>query len=574
MENRPQLAPSGAVLRLALLLTSTLGGLAPIVSAWAESPVPRNAPAYFGPTYQSAIKAPLPALTAAPSPGIQAPAPATTKSNVAVYNSGGFPTSVPNAEVDSDPIGSFETYQPGGATTTATNAFFQSLGQNGRSCATCHQPPSGMSVSLSNIKARRQKTNGTDPIFAPVDGANCPSAAANGKPFAAAHSLLLTKGLFRIFLPVPTQTQDNPPQPVEFTISVLSDPTGCNTDPTYNSVTDPNTGAVTQIVSVFRRPTIATNLGFKTTTLVSNPNSGFPPTDPVTGIPLGVDSNGVVESGNIMWDGREPTLESQAIDATLGHAQATHAPTTAQVNQMVAFELGLFSAQTGDKTGLASGISLTANTQGGPVALSGIAPAGGGIGAPAFTLFDAWSDDVKASAQDRLRESIYRGQTIFNTRPFSVNNVAGFNNIPNVIPNPAPGSTCATCHSQLNAGSDLFPAAQQDVGIGGDEQALGGPGPSSDLPIFQVTCINGTQTAFGQTSVVTNDPGAALITGRCADVGRFTVPQLRALASHPPYFTDGSAATLTDVVNFYNTRFSIGLSSQDITDLVNFLNAL
>jgi hypothetical protein len=31
-----------------------------------------------------------------------------------------------------------------------------------------------------------------------------------------------------------------------------------------------------------------------------------------------------------MWDGREPNLASQAVDATLGHAQAITAPTSAQ----------------------------------------------------------------------------------------------------------------------------------------------------------------------------------------------------------------------------------------------------
>jgi cytochrome c peroxidase len=45
-------------------------------------------------------------------------------------------------------------------------------------------------------------------------------------------------------------------------------------------------------------------------------------------------------------------------------------------------------------------------------------------------------------------------------------------------------------------------------------------------------------------------------------------------STRAPYFHDGSAATLMDVVNFYDLRFSIGLSAQDKIDLVNFLNAL
>ena len=74
--------------------------------------------------------------------------------------------------------------------------------------------------------------------------------------------------------------------------------------------------------------------------------------------------------------------------------------------------------------------------------------------------------------------------------------------------------------------------------------------------------------------VRTNDPGLALITGKCADIGKVTVSSRRGLAARAPYFHDASAATLMDVVNFYDRRFSIGLSAQDKIDLVNFLNAL
>ena len=62
-------------------------------------------------------------------------------------------------------------------------------------------------------------------------------------------------------------------------------------------------------------------------------------------------------------------------------------------------------------------------------------------------------------------------------------------------------------------------------------------------------------------------PGPHLITGNCADIGKVTVPGLRGLAARAPYFHDGSAATLLDVVNFYDLRFSIGLSAQDKIDL-------
>jgi cytochrome c peroxidase len=59
------------------------------------------------------------------------------------------------------------------------------------------------------------------------------------------------------------------------------------------------------------------------------------------------------------------------------------------------------------------------------------------------------------------------------------------------------------------------------------------------------------------------------------EVDRFDPgPILRGLAARAPYFHNGSAATLMDVVNFYDERFSIGFTSDQKQDLVNFLNAL
>jgi cytochrome c peroxidase len=70
------------------------------------------------------------------------------------------------------------------------------------------------------------------------------------------------------------------------------------------------------------------------------------------------------------------------------------------------------------------------------------------------------------------------------------------------------------------------------------------------------------------------DPGRALITGKCADIGRVKGPILRGLAARAPYFHNGSAATLRDAVEFYDRRFDIGFTEQQKADLVAFLSAL
>jgi cytochrome c peroxidase len=65
-----------------------------------------------------------------------------------------------------------------------------------------------------------------------------------------------------------------------------------------------------------------------------------------------------------------------------------------------------------------------------------------------------------------------------------------------------------------------------------------------------------------------------MLTGKWADIGKFKGPILRGLAARAPYFHNGSAATLMDVVDFYDSRFDIGMSSRQKSDLVAFLSAL
>lgn len=74
--------------------------------------------------------------------------------------------------------------------------------------------------------------------------------------------------------------------------------------------------------------------------------------------------------------------------------------------------------------------------------------------------------------------------------------------------------------------------------------------------------------------VQTTDPGRALITGKWSDIGRVKGPVLRALASRAPYFHNGSAATLLEVIEFYDKRFGIHFTVQEKADLVAFLSAL
>src|ERR1044071_3667137 len=126
--------------------------------------------------------------------------------------------SIKNLQPYSDPTGTLKTYSTQGSI-DLSNAFFQPLGTNGngRSCASCHMPSDAWSVSAEHLKQRFDSTNGLDPIFQLLDGANCPTINISTLADPSdAYSLLLTKGLIRMSLPVPADS--------EFTVTVNDDP--------------------------------------------------------------------------------------------------------------------------------------------------------------------------------------------------------------------------------------------------------------------------------------------------------------------------------------------------------------
>jgi hypothetical protein len=274
-----------------------------------------------------------------------------------------------------------------------------------------------------------------------------------------------------------------------------------------------------------------------------------------------------------MWDGRESTagntleqnLRTQAINATLGHAQGAAAPSDDQLNSIVQFELSTYTAQVFNRR---AGKLDEDGGRGGPFALSkqkffigindplGNNPANVPFDPSAFRIYRNYgrSDDGTKPAQKEARESIRRGEAIFNTRAFVISNVAG-------LPSQSLMGTCTVCHDSPNVG-DHSVAAPLNIGIADASRR------TPDLPLYSLYCAATRQT------IETTDPGRALVTGKCADIGKFKGPILRALAPRAPYFHDGSAATLKDVVEFYDDRFNIGFNQEEKRDLIAFLKSL
>jgi cytochrome c peroxidase len=468
---------------------------------------------------------------------------------------------IPNLFPFLDPSGLISSYNANGPIDEGTsNVFFQSLGSNGRSCGTCHLASDGFGLGVTSVREKFAATQGNDPLFASIDGANCPTGTSNDR---ASHSLLLRSGLIRIFLPVPANAQ--------YQIQAERDPYGCAV------VTDESTGV--QTVSVYRRPLPTTNLRFLSSVMFDGRETIQPLTSAAT------------FQQNLQTD-----LLQQAIDATLTHAQAAEPPTLAQQTAIVNFELGLNSAQSLD---FRAGWLNFAGALGGPLNLSnqayypgtndslGADPEGNAFNSTAFTIFADWE-----TSPDPMRRKIAAGEKLFNTRALTISNVRGLTDnaalakaLGTTVPIAPFAGTCTTCHDAPNVGNHSLPLAL-DIGTGHDPVAESDPlianGLSQlsvpDLPVYRITgCPNPFQVPGQPVApyvIFTTDPGKGLVSGLCSDMVRTKGPILRGLASRAPYFHNGAARDLNELLEFYNQRFQMNLTDEEKEQFSAFLNSL
>jgi cytochrome c peroxidase len=421
-----------------------------------------------------------------------------------------------------DPNGYSDTVSQSGS---MAGPFFMILGTNGRNCATCHQSSEAMSVSAAGIQARFDATGGTDPIFRTNDGSNCnhgvdvSSVAAR----SAAYSLLRTRGLIRVALSLPANA--------DFEVVGVSNPYGCGE---------------ADVLSMYRRPLPSTNLRFLSSVMWDDRESSSQ-----TGT-VPIDTANYPRSLN-------DDLASQAVNAATGHAEAAGSPPPWR-GHAVAFEMDLTTAQSAT---VSAGPLNAGGAKGGAGALAtqeffiGINdPRGPKFNPEIFDIFNAWAGLPDSDP----RSAIARGQGVFNSKPVKISSVAGLNDTFNV---PSMRGNCGTCHNTPNVGNH---SVALSINIGTAD--LTNPNGVYYLPVFRLR-----NKKTGEI-VQTTDPGRAVITGKFADIGKVKVPVLRGLAARAPYFHNGSALTLSDVVNFHDLRFGIGLTAREKGDLIAFLGAL
>jgi len=475
-------------------------------------------------------------------------------------------TFIPNGTFFANSGGASETYSTTSGGIDLTGPFFQSMGTNGRACATCHQPSDAMSVAAANVQLRFDQTQGMDPIFRTVDGSNCNHSidVSTLAGRSAAYSLLRTRGLIRIAIAVPASA--------DYQVVSVNNPYGCNES---------------DVISMYRRPLPSTNLRFLSAVMFDGRES-----TPATGTTKILYSNYPTSLLN--------DLAHQSVDATINHAQGDGTrPTPAEQQQIVNFEMALFTAQT---IGNYAGRLDAHGANGGPVALttqpfflsinSSVNPlvptleTPGGLVTPGdrkftpaiFNPFDAWA----ALPVPSPRAAVARGQAIFNSRPINISGVAGINDdlsagglVAGGIPSFT--GTCGTCHDTPNVGNHSFPTPL-DIGTGDPSPFnasanLGG----LDVSYLPAIIVCKTDLATGRPTSIcktTTDLGQALIDGRFDHVGKIKGPILRGLSARAPYFHNGSARTLLDAVQFYEGRFGLVLTPQEESDLVAFLSVL
>jgi cytochrome c peroxidase len=478
---------------------------------------------------------------------------------------------IPKFQVFGDPDGAFATINVGGPTDTSTNPFFLDMGTNGRRCVTCHEPSDAFSITPPHLQQRFYVTGGTDPIFQPVDGANCPTAdVSTVEKRRQAYSLLLSRGLIRIFITVPASA--------DYQVMSVNNPYGCN---------------ATDVISMYRRPLPTTNIPFLSTVMFDGRES-----TPATGTTKIIFSN---YPSSLMSD-----LAHQSVDATVTHAQGDGTrPTPAEQQQIVNFETQLFTAQLFDSR---AGWLNQDGANGGPALLTtlpffisinssvhplvpaleqpgGLVTPGDGQFTPnIFNLYQAWTQQSGEYSGDfaEARRSIARGEDLFNSLAIPITGVAGINDDSTAGGLVAGGiptlqGTCGTCHDTPDVGNHSFPTPL-NIGTGDPSPTspfvnLGGLDVSY-LPQITVCQKDPTTGLPTNNCKTTTDLGQALIDGNFDHVGKIKGPILRGLAGRAPYFHNGSAATLLDVVTFYNTRFALNLTDQQKTDLVAFLKTL
>ena len=354
------------------------------------------------------------------------------------------------------------------------NRNLPGLPTNGRACADCHMLTDHFQLSPANVEARfqelqrrrEQDPDADDPLFRPIDADDF---RVNGNQ-ANDYRNLRENGLVRITFPLPAN------------IKLVDAVTGLVTDETF--------------VDVWRMVPTVNDVKL---TGPGDVNPWF---------------RGPNDTGGYQLDGRLATLQEQAAGALATHAELPVAPPQRLLDDLAAFQRGLFTNES-------------------VRAMSAAIDAG---------------DTTLPDPDQPLTELEQQGKAVF-------------------------GRACAQCHggpAQSNAPVGIIrfhdivsgcprPVDTRPPGVVVPARFAFAPCPprlARNARTYEITLANGSKVR--RTS---SDPGRALLTGFGGgpapqdDWNKFDVPGLRGISRTAPYFHNNSAATLEDVVDHYIEMF-------------------
>jgi len=308
---------------------------------------------------------------------------------------------------------------------------------NGRTCATCHVPEQAFQLTPQNVEARFQALQQRRLTHPQADDPLFRAIDANDG--AQDFTNLRQHALVRVFIQLPTDA---------------------NGQKLVWPVDDPDT---TEVALWRSTPTVL--------------NTAF--------------------TAPYQLDGRQPTLQAQALGALIDHSEITVAPNLRSLNDVAVFQKNQFSSES-------VRLLAAALTSGGPL----------------------------PPTDPPLNDLERQGKVLFEHH-------------------------CAACHGGPTQTVPLavLPPAIRNIHI---SKPL--PGFMADLP-FAPSPLEPRSWAFrvpGQDDPVvleSTDPGQALLTGNMDDLNKFDITALYGISRTAPYFHDNSAATLEEVVRHYQLEF-------------------
>ncbi len=483
------------------------------------------------------------------------------------------------------------------------NAFFRPIGKAmDTTCEYCHFETEAWGLSTDHIRRLFNSSQGKHGLFTPPSANDFRQAAALSDKATLtdrqnAYSLLLTKGDALVRRNFDPNTADfsivaviDPSLPAALrTIAVDDDGNVVNAGSAGSTLAIPGSeylnytaqaNAGTPQIWIHRRPLPTTNFRFLTTVAWDGQDTRQDPNPARRSA-----RDGVFDVTKATIRGRQTTASLVAAD---GHTYSDGELTTL-ANEMTDFMFSLTTAQENlpgnvalDQKGASGGVTNLAKQKfyfGINDVVQGdleVSPTGqvtanrAPFNPNVFDLFSAWFGD-----RDDSRAAVERGQALFNAERLTIDNVGGVNGAQITLPDgttvqgpPGPiRGSCSGCHNTPNVGNH---STRLGINIGVSDKAplRFGRERVSDLPLFVLR--RKSDGAIAQTT----DPGRAVISGRFEHIGQFKGPILRGVSAHPPFFHNGMAATLEELVDFYDVRFKADFSAQEKASLVAFLKAL